>query len=451
MSSELTFIPHRAAGNPAAIVFIHGFAGKPEKTWGDFPAILKENAKLSDWDIYSFGYDTRLLPDIVGVWSADAPIGTLANLLETASGIPPMDRYRTMAILAHSMGGLVVQRALVDDRLADRISHVVVFGTPSAGLVKASLFSFWKRQLRDMAANSEFIRDLREKWNDRFGKGMPFAFRTLAGENDEFVPRTSSLDPFPQSTREVIHGDHREIVKPQSADSPNVRFVVKTLLGEAPSTGAASGALLALEQRDFHKAIRILEPIVDELDEDGLVRLALALEGVGRPDKAIAMLQKIRNKKFSDALGVLAGRLKRRWYVERRRKDVETSYALYKKAYTISIEKRDAQQAFYHGINLAYLDIAFKHNIPAAKRRAKVVLEHCRKASTKNHWLYATIGDANLILGRPDLAMEHYRRALTGKPSPREIESIFQQASRLADLLGNPDATAEIVRLFEAE
>jgi alpha-beta hydrolase superfamily lysophospholipase len=59
----------------------------------------------------------------------------LADGLRTAPLLPPFDQYQLIAIVAHSMGGLVVQRELVDDdQLAGRSNHVFMFGVPSASL-----------------------------------------------------------------------------------------------------------------------------------------------------------------------------------------------------------------------------------------------------------------------------------------------------------------------------
>ena len=90
---------------------------------------------LLDWDIYTLGYATTFHPDFLGVWSADPDLPILATMLKTQASIDPLRRYRSLAVVAHSMGGLVVQRALVDDpELADRTEKVVLFGTPSAGI-----------------------------------------------------------------------------------------------------------------------------------------------------------------------------------------------------------------------------------------------------------------------------------------------------------------------------
>src|SRR5205085_2604298 len=100
-----------------------------------------------------------------------------------------------------------------------------------------------------------------------------------------------------------------------------------TLRDGASVSGPLSSARIAVEVRDFREAIRILEPGKDGLDEGGVVQLALAYEGVGRQDDALSVLQRFRTDK-TDAMGTLAGRLKRRWIAERQESDAKESYAL---------------------------------------------------------------------------------------------------------------------------
>ena len=170
-----------------ALVFLHGFSGDRDDTWNRLPGLL--GTVVAYWDIYTLGYATTFRPDFLGVWSADADLPILATMLKTQAHIDPLRRYRSLAVVAHSMGGLVVQRALVDNPdLADRTEKVVLFGTPSAGLRKASWLMFWKRQLRNMASGSEFITALRKDWAARFEPEPGFDLMVVAGEQDRFVP-----------------------------------------------------------------------------------------------------------------------------------------------------------------------------------------------------------------------------------------------------------------------
>jgi hypothetical protein len=443
------------AGNEAAIVYIHGFQGNPEKTWGDFPDLVAkgDGAPLAGWDAYSLGYATSLSLDIRGIWSADPEIAILATLLRTTAANSALKSYKSLALVAHSMGGLVLQRALVDDAdlgpaadLAKRVGHVFLFGTPSAGLKNASFVWFWKRQIRDMVAGGEFITGLRERWNDRF-TAPPFTFWAVAGASDDFVPWTSSIEPFPEPQRAVIPGDHLEIVKPKDAHHLGIQIVRKGLIGDASPAGPWNAARVAVQQREFQKAVDLLWPKRAEIDDDALVQLALALEEVGRRQDAIDVLLG-RPNLGTDAMGVLAGRLKRRWLAERVEKDAATALDLYSRALDMAEAAGKHNQAYYHGINVAFLQAVYRDDLPTAQALARRVLDHCAKAVGKDLWRPATEGEAHLILGDTQQALADYGRFAASNPSPRELSSTYQQARILAKHLGDHGVSESLEALF---
>jgi pimeloyl-ACP methyl ester carboxylesterase len=440
-------VDHRLNGAPAAIVLVHGFGGNAGATWGLFPDLLKKESRLKNWDVFSIGYSTSLAFDLAGVWSADPEIITLGGLIQTVTDVTPIDQYRSLAILAHSMGGLLVQRALLSNpALRARVSHLLLFGTPSAGLEKASPFQFWKRQVRDMSRDSIFIRTLRQDWTTSFRETPPFSFFAIAGDRDEFVPHASSLDPFSEASRRVVYGNHLEIVKPESAAHLGFNVAVKALIGVDAGTGLLDAALRAVESRQFQHAIDTLTPHADELDDKGLVTLALALESVGRQSDAIDLLKRAQPE-GTDPLGVLAGRLKRRWLVERRRKDAEQALALYRDALAQAEANGDAPQAFYHAINCAFMELAFVGSPKTCRDCAARALAHCANA-TAGVWRFATEGEANIYLGDHAAAREAYARALALGPSPRQTGSMYQQAFRAADLMGEGTLGTELRGLF---
>ena len=220
--------------------------------------------------------------------------------------------------------------ALVDDRdFAKQVGHVFFFGTPSNGLKKALFFQFWKRQIDNMAEGSPFITDLRERWNNTFTNGQePNLCWFIAGDQDEFVPRHSSQRGFPGNRCCVVPGDHLSIVKPESTESLSVQVVLNGLTSGANTIGVADAAQRAIENRQFQEAISLFEPKKDGLDARGVVELALAYESVGRHADALTVLQ-VRHPEDTDAMGVLAGRLKRRWLLERQVQDAKAAQELY--------------------------------------------------------------------------------------------------------------------------
>lgn len=439
-------LPHRDEGNDAAIVFLHGFSGHIEGTWGEFPELLKADSRLGGWDIFSITYDTNLRLDIPGIWSASPPLDRLAILLTTVADTH-FAHYKSLAFVTHSMGGLVLQRALVDNAtFAQRVGHIALFGTPSEGLAKASWLKFWKRQIRDLAEGSEFISDLRRRWAESFEKERGFKLLTVAGERDEFVPSPSALNPFAPSERRVVYGNHVEIVKPASADSLSVQLVAGLLTQDAAPAGPWNSARVAVQLRQFQRAIKELWPHRAELDDPTRVMLALALESVGRQEDAIRVLEEGRTED-TDTLGTLAGRLKRRWLAGHRKADAEKALSLYEEALVRSKEAGNWTQAYYHAINAAFLQLAFKRNRDVSRAYATEALEHCSKDG--DEWKTATEGEAYLLLGRKAEALERYREVIRANPEPWKARSTYQQAMRIAGLLNDGELAMKIESLFQ--
>lgn len=124
MTDPKVFPSRVEPGNETVIVFLHGFLGEPAKTWGRFPELLGAEPSLSGWDVYCVGYETSLF-SFLPFWSSDLDIPILAEQLVTVLHHAPFDRYEQVALIGHSMGGLVAQRALVDsEQLQQSVGHL---------------------------------------------------------------------------------------------------------------------------------------------------------------------------------------------------------------------------------------------------------------------------------------------------------------------------------------
>jgi hypothetical protein len=200
-----------------------------------------------------------------------------------------------------------------------------------------------------------------------------------------------------------------------------------------------------IETGEFADIIRRLWPtrasnpdqLPTNLDDYGAVQLAIALEKTGDSAAALGAL-KSHKPKGTDVLGVLAGRLKRRWWLTSDADDLEDARKLYQEAYDQSVAKNppDHDQAYYHGINLAYLAVAAQRDFNAARAMASKVLEHVARASDPGlqHWQPSTEGDALMILGRADEAIAKHQEAAAQELKPWEASSMEEQALRVADL-----------------
>lgn len=230
---EIGLLPIRVDGRDSALLFIHGFAGYRDRTWGSFPELLAKEPTANPWDIYCVGFSSGKSPSIEGVTEYLPGLQGLADWFRLQIAAQELCRYRSLVLIAHSMGGLMVQRALLDEpTLIDKTSHVAFFATPSRGSWKAFWMRAWSRQARDMNRKGKFITKLRKDWHARFADGMPFEFLTVAGDQDEFVRLKSALSPFPLDKARVIPGRHKTIVKPGPGQDEGLRLVLELLHGE---------------------------------------------------------------------------------------------------------------------------------------------------------------------------------------------------------------------------
>jgi pimeloyl-ACP methyl ester carboxylesterase len=437
-------------GVERAIVFIHGFGGGHEDTWALFPTLAGTEVCLNEWDILSLGYSTSLVPDIRGVWSADPDLPILAIHLKTRLDIAPLAYYRSLAIVAHSMGGLVVQRALLDNpALVRRVSDLLLFGTPSNGLHKAGLFAWLMPQLNNMAAGSPFITALRKDWSARFDDEPPFQLFAIAGDRDQFVPPESSLWPFGPSFQRVVAGDHLSMVKPKDARAESLCLLLGALTAR-PEPAAASAPLrtLAIELSEAEVAQALAER-ENQLTESEVVNAAIRLDLDGKRREAIALLERHLHL-GAGVRRILGGRYKRLWLDSGDQAHAERAFELYRGGLETAEADSDHAQVYFHAINLAFLAyVAFDRKDEAA-RLARLALEHCAQAP-RDVWRVATEAEAHLYLDQPARALEIYREVMRMGAARWQLQSAGQQAYVLAKRLGDRGLQEKLQTLFNPE
>ena len=240
----------------------------------------------------------------------------------------------------------MVQKALTDDdALAKRTSAVILFGTPSGGLVKARSIFFWKRQLADMAKSGPFVTELRTKWQKRFASNAPFTFLAVAGERDQFVPPESSIKPFPDDQQAVVSGNHTSMLAPGHNDTEALALIAGRIAAGNPGSALGDPLARSIERGDFRKVVADLYPGREQLDRKALVRLAIALDALGKRDEAYEMLAK-RADLDSDAIGTMAGRLKRKWLLSRQQADGDAAMEHYAKGHALATAANNLPQVY---------------------------------------------------------------------------------------------------------
>jgi len=179
-AEDSALILRRDGEHSHLLLFVHGWNGGPVETWGDLVPVLAraedlpEGARwLSEFDVLTFGYETGP--------GADSSIPALARRLESVIDLEVRQRgYTSVHLLAHSMGGLVVQRYLVDELLEGdarkleylrgTIRSILYFDVPHNGLELADDGALrWlvrlERETADLRRGSEFRRELGDQWS----------------------------------------------------------------------------------------------------------------------------------------------------------------------------------------------------------------------------------------------------------------------------------------------
>lgn len=408
-----SIIPYRSDGNKSILCLVHGFSGDAEKTFKPMPEFITEDDDLGGWDVISIGYSTNLLPDIgMGIWAADPDIARIAGFLQTNLKIL-FNHYDRVALLGHSMGGLVIQRAILNLKDTHKITHVLFYGTPSGGLKKASGFKWFKRQISDMSEDGPFISTLRNDWSNRFVEDYPFKFATVAGESDEFVPPVSSLKPFPEKYHYYTSGNHTTMTKPGTAQDTSY-LILKNHLTDNTSIITGSDSDVSNLIARYHVEVNNLGSKLEQLDKNGFRSYIFALEGTNKLDQAIDTIEKSHLLSTNtDVMGILGGRYKRKYLQEGTQEFLDKAIEWYNKALQLSEQNNNSSQIFYHAINLAFLHLMRDESDTKRYRElAEKALHHCELENGENYWDDATRAEASLYLNDFENSKMYYKQAV---------------------------------------
>ncbi|WP_433788450.1 effector-associated domain 2-containing protein [Actinoplanes sp. CA-252034] len=215
------------------VVFVHGFLSSAA-TWSAFLHLIEDDPDLASYETDAFAYPSppvslnplRRIPDIDDV--ADSLRTHLTHDLADHTGL---------VLVAHSQGGLVVQRMLARALAAGRgpelarIRRVVLFACPNSGSDLALLLrrGLWRHpQERDLRPLGQAITEAHRTVLNQVvhattvtATTCPIPIAAYAGESDGVVTPVSARSVFPETG--VLPGDHFTIIKP---DSPEHRSYV---------------------------------------------------------------------------------------------------------------------------------------------------------------------------------------------------------------------------------
>jgi len=246
-------VPIRDDGRPGptrrAIFFVHGFRSS-KATWQPLLTLLeRDQAITAEFDLHTFSYETALaIPVVRRLPTLDEAGKSLAATL-TAELVAPdgSDRYIDMTLVGHSMGGLIIQSALLEllapsgsMRTVDHIRQVMLFATPNFGsttlgklrsIVSKIVANPQESALRLFSADGtrihNAIRDRVIAARRRARDQYPIPFYCFWGRTDAIVNPESAVGHH--GAGEPLPGDHFTVHCPASRDEPGYRRFVEGL------------------------------------------------------------------------------------------------------------------------------------------------------------------------------------------------------------------------------
>ncbi len=196
------------------ILLVHGLGGSAEGTWVAFPELIASDVELSaQYDVRSFQYVTSMFGSAPSLQScADA----LKTEIETR-----YKGYSSIAIVAHSQGGLIARWHIAERINSGRpllVDRLLTFATPHHGAGGASVLSWIpgaSSQTKALDPNSEFMRALGLAWAQSKAE-QKVATKYVVAERDWVVGPVSATGSAPIDAAVARAVGHIGVVKPGS-------------------------------------------------------------------------------------------------------------------------------------------------------------------------------------------------------------------------------------------
>ncbi len=196
----------------ALAVFIHGFTGAGWKTWAEFPKLVHDqhDRTINSYDIALFDYESN--------WISQPPLAEVIQALRSFLN-EVQHQYDTIAIIGHSLGGIIAKLFIIDELLAQRgdslkIDLVIACATPHRGIGACNVLYLLKamplvgkfiphNQLCELASWSPSIQRLKQWWSPQLISTEPASngpgrrcIRSITVSYDEWLVSRKSAQGF---------------------------------------------------------------------------------------------------------------------------------------------------------------------------------------------------------------------------------------------------------------
>jgi len=208
------FMTVKKPASGKALLFVHGWNGD-QNSFGIMPDTLSSACKC---DSYIYRYPSGLLKHSP---SLAFTANDLANWVKNHIG------NKKLAILCHSMGGLLTRRFILNESQSNKsrfdlnIRTIMFFASPHNGVSYASIgkriIGLSTEQMRELDPNSPMLFQLNTEWPRWVDDHVPNDCRlnSIFGTKDTTVSFSSSIG-LSEETVSLTGKDHINIVKPVS-------------------------------------------------------------------------------------------------------------------------------------------------------------------------------------------------------------------------------------------
>ena len=436
-----------------AIIFVHGFSGEAHDSFGKMPELFMQEKQLDGWDMYPFGFNANVNPEHgKEVWATVNDIKRIADNLSSAIAYK-FKKYDRIAIVAYSLGGLVAQKAILNlnTENRDRISHLLLFATPSNGITSNAVKKLWKNKIYELVQGQRFIVGLRKNWNDTFKDKLPFTFKAVTATKDDYITADSSLAPFKKEDWVTVSGNHFTIVNVENKENDSYNLILNTLSNNEFFNIYTNKQEINLVLGEYDAIIRELEPKLDELDERGLEHLIDALECTGRINDAEKILKTHPlAKNDADMINLLGDLYKRKYLDNSKLSDGELAFDYYSKALKLAKKNKQTEQICKNAINLAFLNLMLEEDYNDMKTFALDAINAAKEFEFDKLWKLRALAEGHLYLNELETSNMYYEKA-SKKASIKEKIEIYTNAytayAALSDIENREEIFPELLKL----